>query len=746
MNKLNAEISIYKNCKEKKGKKILMNDFLSSIKLGIYEDEVNKIRQLSSKDEIKLAKNKIFCVTVSGKFHDRNKAGLDQHSGFIAIDFDNISKDMEEIRNKLIKDTYTYTLFTSVSGNGICVIVKIDPERHLEAFEGLYEYYLNTYNFIPDIACKDVARLRFVSYDPKLLINEKSQIFKNYLCKKQPKIPNIFVSKNDITELVNQINKRNVDITEPYSCWVNIAFALVDECDESGRNLFHMISSKSSKYNEGKSDRLYDYCMNRKSSHRLNKITIGTLFYYAKLKGINPISKRTMKLTELSIQAKKQGRNAASVERLLKEIVSPDEEITEEDKSLIKKIFESNIQESSGDQTIFDKLELYIDVNYKLKYNEILNRLEEKGIPVVDADQNSIFIEAKKYVDNKLTKPDFLTYINSKKIIRYNPLQEFIEKFVNLPKPIGNIKKLSETITSDTGMSKGENFFPNYVNYFLEKWLIGIIDSIYGGFSPLLLVLTGEKQNTGKTEWFRRLLPKEFSDYYAESKLDDGKDADIRMCQNILIMDDEMSGKSKQEIKRLKELTSKHGFNIRLPYGDKPIAMKRIAVLCGTSNDSALLSDPTGNRRIIPIHVTDTMNFDLYNSIDKTELLMEVYHLWKSGVKHSLTMDDIKLLSKNTIEFEQIRPEKELLTQFFENPDFEDNHNITLLTATQIKDYIEKNTNQKCYPNKLGIELSSLGYNSKHHRVGKTTERKYRVRYREQKEHIESLTQEECMF
>ena len=57
------------------------------------------------------------------------------------------------------------------------------------------------------------------------------------------------------------------------------------------------------------------------------------------------------------------------------------------------------------------------------------------------------------------------------------------------------------------------------------------------------------------------MLPKELRSYYAESKLDAGKDDEILMTQKLLIMDDEMGGKSKKEVKRLKELTSKQTYS-----------------------------------------------------------------------------------------------------------------------------------------------------------------------------------------
>ena len=135
-----------------------------------------------------------------------------------------------------------------------------------------------------------------------------------------------------------------------------------------------------------------------------------------------------------------------------------------------------------------------------------------------------------------------------------------------------------------------------------------------------VLALTGG-QNTGKTEWFRRLLPPKIKKYYAESKLDSGKDDELLMCQKLIVMDDEMGGKSKQDEKRFKELTSKQVFSLRAPYARANEDFNRLALLCGTSNDPQIVNDPTGNTRILPIEV-DFINHSEYNEIDKEELFM----------------------------------------------------------------------------------------------------------------------------
>ncbi len=235
----------------------------------------------------------------------------------------------------------------------------------------------------------------------------------------------------------------------------------------------------------------------------------------------------------------------------------------------------------------------------------------------------------------RLLKSDFIEI--------YNPFYEFFGSdgvAVELPAiPIDNgnrfqsplIDKLAETI---------ENNNPSFTGFFLRKWMVGAISAVHKDHSPLLLCLLGA-QNTGKTEFFRRMLPKTLQQYYAESKLDKEKDDELLMTENWIIMDDELGGKSKQDSQKLKNITSKQWFSLRRPYGDHNEKILRLAVLCGTSNYNEILSDETGNRRIIPIEVSN-INKELYNSIDKKELWMEAFRLYKEGFDWRITSNDSK--------------------------------------------------------------------------------------------------------
>jgi hypothetical protein len=148
-------------------RKIDLNEFLAQVGAGTWGEKAKAIREEENKEKRQQLKKSLPYVTISGDFEIRRKDSLVQHSGFIAMDFDEI-EDVEEAREILKKDEYTYSVFTSVSGRGLCAIIRIEPERHLDAFLALETYYGDNYGLIIDRACKDTTRARIVSHDPKI--------------------------------------------------------------------------------------------------------------------------------------------------------------------------------------------------------------------------------------------------------------------------------------------------------------------------------------------------------------------------------------------------------------------------------------------------------------------------------------------------------------------------------------------------------------------------------------------------
>jgi predicted P-loop ATPase len=686
---MTPNISIYSSVKQTKSDKTIPFDmFLEGVRDGRWQDIVLPIRTISDKEERGKAKQKAPCVTVSGVFASREDKGLKQSSGLIAIDIDGV-EDVNELKSLICADKHVYACFVSISGRGLCVIFRINSTKYREAFEGISEYLYNTYQCIADPTSKNVSRLRFVSYDPHLYINEKAEKFAQYPKSKPPKkIEKVVFAEDDFKEILDQVVGRRLNLCENYHEWVRIGFAFAHQFGEAGRDPFHVVSQYSSKYDPAITDKQFSACMRSRGQ---NVSTIATFYYYCKSAGVKVYSERTRKIAYSASNGKKAGLSAEQVAANLEKFEDISDSL-----DLVRQVMDNDI-EVKGEDSLLDQVELWVRQNYDLRLNTITKKVENHGVALDQKDINGIYWRAKKIFD-KLTYDLIDRFINSDFIDEFNPLLDFIDANKNI-NSTGHIDELFASVNcKDT----------EFLKHFGKKWLVSLIASIHGEHSPLMLVLVGELQGTGKTEFFRRLLPKEIREhYYAESKLDAGKDDEILMTQKLLIMDDEMGGKSKKENKRLKELTSKQIFSLRAPYGKHNIDIRRLAVLCGTTNDNEILNDPTGNRRIIPVHVV-SINHKDYNAVDKTALFMEAYHLWAGGFDWKLNRHDIDYLNKDAHDFEVTSLEGELITKYFEPG--EGQFGIEYLTASEIKVHIESMTHQKLILDRIAKELKRMKF------------------------------------
>tara|TARA_R110002051_G_scaffold308116_1_gene379545 strand:- start:30210 stop:32477 length:2268 start_codon:yes stop_codon:yes gene_type:complete len=700
---------------------IEFDEYLGKIRDGEFQDEVLAYRSG------RIEKLKLRGVTSSGVFSYRSAKSLTQHSGFISIDID--KKDQSEslsftsLKDALSSDPYTYAMHHSAGGYGLVVYIKIVPEKHFDSFQAIEKYYADNYNVIIDASCKDVSRFRFVSYDPDLYQNKKSRTWKKYIPKKakEPKQTYIY-SSSDLDHVFQQISDTGVDLTNDYHDWYRIGCGLFHKYGESGRDFFHLVSQNSKKY-EGKAcDDLFNIISKRTPD---KTVTIGTFLWLASNAGIEIKTKRTQHIERVAKTRRKavgtsggaKDVKAAKTEtvKYLKEIDDIGGSDVDEIVDQVMALTEKDLNEKSND--LIADLELFLKT-YDLKFNEITRNYELDGEPMIDRDYNSIYIKSKKQVDEKISKDLLFSLIDSEHTESYHPFKEFFSKYKNL-KPEGNMEKLCECFKynqvayTDDGQ---KHKIDDYLETFLKKWMLGVIASMHGTYSILVLVLTGG-QRAGKTKFFRNLLPDELMEFYAESKLDDGKDSEILMTKKLIILDDEFGGKSKQDAKRLKELSSKQWFNLRRPFGRTSEDLRRLAVLCGTSNDEEVINDPTGNRRIIPVNVID-IDHDKMAEINKVDLFMELYNEWREmGDDWMLSKEDIEILNMCTQMNEQPSIEEELVLKYF-TPAETLGGGAMALSNSEIKLFIEsKNPTIRINHYKLGLTLKKLGYEKSRMRV-----------------------------
>ena len=187
-----------------------MDVVLDRIKDGATKDLVKRIRAEKNKSERNILKKNLPAICFSGVFNKRNDASIQQHSGFICLDFDGYDKKKELIMYKenLSRDPYVYAAFVSPSGNGLKVIVPIpaDPENHINYFNALQNHF-DSPHF--DKTCKNVSRVCYESFDPVMYVNKNASVwdklddveYKEIIARRDP--PSIPISdENKIVEIL----------------------------------------------------------------------------------------------------------------------------------------------------------------------------------------------------------------------------------------------------------------------------------------------------------------------------------------------------------------------------------------------------------------------------------------------------------------------------------------------------------------------------------------------------------------
>jgi len=632
-----------------------IQDYIDMVQKGTYQDLVLKARSLKN-DEVKYKECKIKapCITGSAVMKNGSKTAdnIDELNGLIVIDIDD---DVDlQLLNKINQDKYTMMSHRSFGGDGLCVFIKINPNKFLESFNELAQYYWDNFNVAIDPSCKNKNRLRFISYDPYLFLNENSKKFIAKQVIKKEKSHNFVFVDDDFQTILSQIQEKQIDLCQDdYDRYVRIGFAIASKFGESGFVYFDAICKYGSKYDANKIEKHYkNFCKNN------GQVSISTIYFYAKESGLKLYSEKTETIINRVSVAKSQGTpTIESVKKSLEKINN----ITDADEDLIKFLIDSKKDFKQIDENLTDsnKLQNFIFENYNPVKDIITNEVFINGQLLDDVKLNTIYFACKNYLDFIPSKSDVRDMINSEHTTFFNPLTEFFKQ------------KLHEN---------SESVIDDYINciepksdyniWAFKKWIVGCVHNWVAPLnetkvSPLTLVLCGQKQGTGKTSFFRNLLPPDLQKYLIEHKIDaKDKDSIYNLVKGLLVLDDEFGGLATRDVKDFKKVADTNMVDIRLPYSSFYSKLKRRASLCGTSNEKDVLKDVTGNRRILPINV-DKIDYDRLISLNTTNLWLEAYQMYLNGFDWKIfSNEDIDFLEKETIKNIENMPVEDL---FFDN-------------------------------------------------------------------------------
>ena len=263
-------------------------------------------RAASLFDEYKRQKMSMPLATMGGIFKNGGlKEDMISASKILTIDLDNTKPtdyhkyEGKEIPNIHVKDWHLlkwqlarlpFVAYAglSIGGYGLFLLIPIEDEsRYLDYWKCLEHLFKKHLNLTIDPQTKDITRPRFISYDPQPYINENAEVFRIILPEKRAEMLVRRYSSNPSTtteeavrRCVEEIERRNLDITSNYSEWIDIASALFNGLGEAGKQYFERVSTFYPNANER--DISYKWEKNKNRS----QITIATFFEICRRYGI----------------------------------------------------------------------------------------------------------------------------------------------------------------------------------------------------------------------------------------------------------------------------------------------------------------------------------------------------------------------------------------------------------------------------------------------------------------------------
>lgn len=253
----------------------------------LFEENVALVWNLEGEQQ-KKAKLSLPAYTPSGLFkNSRKKENLEKHSGFICVDIDkkdnlhieNFAKLKQELRN-IVNIAF---IGRSVSGKGYYVLIPIDnPDKH-EAYFNAIQVAFNQIGIVIDKSCKDVTRMRIVSYDKENILSKMAMKIKRTLENAIDLKSFSFIDNEKFIKTLKVIEREQIDITNQYNDWFSIGCALANTFGEDGRVYFQRVSRFHKDYDSKKCDEQFSACL---KGTRENGFSLGTFFYLAYQKGV----------------------------------------------------------------------------------------------------------------------------------------------------------------------------------------------------------------------------------------------------------------------------------------------------------------------------------------------------------------------------------------------------------------------------------------------------------------------------
>ena len=255
----------------------------------------------------------------------------------------------------------------------------------------------------------------------------------------------------------------------------------------------------------------------------------------------------------------------------------------------------------------------FLKTRYVFRYNEVMGYTEfrpnttwlQDWAPCDENVINGMTIEA-RLANLDAKDKDVRRYVHSNMIRRIDPIGDYLANcYDKWDGKTDHIAMLARCVPCQ--IPQWEKWFKKWFLYMVAQWVSP--QQEYGNSVVPLLI---SPQGDGKTTFCRMILPKQLRWGFLENLDVSEKRTTLQAMHNFLLINlDEFNSISpKIQEGFLKNVIQLPNVKIKRPYGKHVEEFKRYASFIATTNETNVLSDPSGSRRFICVSLTAPVNTD----------------------------------------------------------------------------------------------------------------------------------------
>jgi hypothetical protein len=308
-------------------------------------------------------------------------------------------------------------------------------------------------------------------------------------------------------------------------------------------------------------------------------------------------------------------------------------------------------RQPGGGHTSTDYVNAANELGYQFRLNVLEDNLEVNGQRMVDVLEAEILSGlhdlGMKQVD--VARRAFLT---AAKRNQYHPVKEYLESLKwDKEDHIATLATYIHDNHDEIHYADGTK--RTVLHAWLYRWLIGAVGKVYDPTKVQnpMLILDG-KQGGGKSTFAKWLCP--LQDLFFEGAIRPDDTEYLRYLTSKWVWEVSELGATLRRADReaLKAFITMRDATYRPAYGRYPLKKPALASFIGTVNfEGALLSDPTGHRRFLPVEVV-SIHWAYATDIDVHQLWAQAYALYKSGERWGLSPEEQEVRSRITERYE----------------------------------------------------------------------------------------------